>query len=146
MLYMLGTLAVDTRPFSVDDVSRSASADIASKPLIRSRPGHEFMGEGEEEMTLSGQLLPTKIGGLNELEIAYGMMRNGTRFPIMRGDGRALGWFAFTSIQETHRELLNDGVGFVVRHSMSMVKVEPDRGAGQQVVSGLLSLFGLSER
>ncbi|KAB2801623.1 phage tail protein [Brucella anthropi] len=143
MLYMLGTLTIDTRPFSIDEMQRTASADIASKPLINAFPGKEFTGEGDDEITLSGQILPTKIGGLNELEIAHEMRRNGTRFPLQRGDGTRLGWFAITRITENHTNLTRNGVGFVLKHTIVMTRVQPDAGSGQQVISGLLSLFGI---
>ncbi|MEN5300333.1 phage tail protein [Ochrobactrum sp. S1502_03] len=143
MLYMLGTLTVDTRPFSIDSMQRTASADIASKALIGAFPAKEFTGEGDDEITLSGQILPTRIGGLDGLEIAHGMRRSGTKFPLQRGDGTRLGWFAITRITENHTDLTRDGVGFVVKHTIVMTKVQPDAGAGQQVITGLLSLFGI---
>lgn len=143
MLYMLGTLTIDTRPFSIDEMQRTASADIASKPLMNAFPGKEFTGEGDDEITLSGQLLPTKVGGLNELEIAHEMRRSGTRFPLQRGDGTRLGWFAITRITENHTNLTRNGVGFVLKHTIVMTRVQPDAGSGQQVISGLLSLFGI---
>src|SRR5690606_9178615 len=129
MLYMLGALIVDTRPFSAEDVRRTASADIVAKPLMQAFPAKEFMGEGEDDISLSGQLLPAKIGGLSELEIAHEMRRNGTRFPLMRGDGQRLGWYAITQISEQHSHLMRNGVGFIVRHSLTMTRVEPDQGA-----------------
>ena len=143
MLYMLGTLTIDTRPFNIDGMQRSASAEIASKALIGALPGKEFTGEGDDAITLSGQLLPTKIGGLAELEIVHEMRRNGTRFPLHRGDGTRLGWFAITSITESHSDLTRTGVGFVIKHTITMTRVQPDAGSGQQIISGLLSLFGL---
>ncbi|MBN9046216.1 MAG: phage tail protein [Rhizobiales bacterium] len=143
MLYMLGTLTVDTRPFSVDEMQRSASADIASKALINAFPGKEFTGEGDDQITLSGQLLPTKIGGLDELETLHEMRRNGVRFPLQRGDGMRMGWFAITNISETHSSLTRQGVGFVVKHTITMTRVQPDSGSGQQIIAGLLSLFGI---
>lgn len=142
MLYMLGTLAIDTRPFNVDEVSRDAGADIISKPLMGTFPGKEFGGEGEDEIVLSGQLLPTKIGGLDQLEIAHGMRRAGARFPLHRGDGQRMGWFAITKISERHRDLARNGVGFTVAHTITMTRVQPDAGSGQQIIFGLLSLFG----
>lgn len=141
MLYMIGTLALDTAPFSADAMSRMAGADIVAKPIVGGFQPKEFMGEGEDEITLSGRLLPSKIGGLTELEVAHQMRRDGARFPLMRGDGARLGWFAITKISEKHTQLLRNGVGFVVEHEIAMLKTEPDTGAGLQVISGLLSLF-----
>ncbi len=95
MLYMIGTLALDTRPFAVDEMSREADASIAAKPLMGAAQAKEFTGEGEDDITLSGQLLPTKIGGLDQLEILHQMRKQGTPFPLMRGDGMRFGfWLA----------------------------------------------------
>ncbi|MGY6709692.1 MAG: phage tail protein [Rhizobiaceae bacterium] len=143
MLYMIGTLMLDTRPFNADEMSREAGADIASKPLIGRLPGKEFMGEGDDRITLSGQLLPFKTGGLTGLEIAHSMRRRGARFPLHRGDGYRLGWFAITNISERQSHLARNGVGHVVTYSITMEKVQPDAGAGQQIIFGLLSLFGM---
>lgn len=141
MLYMVGTLPLDTRPFSVDGMSRDADASIVAKPVIGAAPPKEFTGEGEDDITLSGQLVPSKIGGLDELEILHEMRRAGTRFPLMRGDGWRPGWYAITKISEQHKDLGRDGVGFTIAVTISMTKVEQDAGSGQQIISGLLSLF-----
>lgn len=146
MLYMIGTLALDTRSFNVDDMSRDADASIVAKPLIGAAPAKEFTGEGEDDITLSGQLLPSKIGGLDELEILHQMRKAGTQFPLMRGDGFRYGWYAITKIGEQHKDLGRDGVGFAVRVTINMTRTEPDFGAGQQIISGLLSLFGVLGR
>nr|WP_210259488.1 phage tail protein [Devosia sp. 1635] len=145
VLYSIGSLTLDTRPFSVDDVARSAAADFATKPLMGSLPGREFMGEGDDKITLSGQLLPFKTGGLTELEVAHGFRRSGQRLPVMRGDGKMFGWFAIESIQENHSDLMRDGVGFVVKHTISLVKVGPE-GASPNIIGSILSLFGAMGR
>lgn len=143
---MIGTLALDTRPFNVDSMDRDAAAEIVAKPLFGAFPAKEFTGEGEDDITLSGLLMPTKTGGLNELEIAHQMRRAGTRFPLMRGDGWRVGWYAITKIREQHKDLTREGIGFSVQCSITMTKTQPDNGAGQQVISGLLSLFGALDR
>lgn len=143
MLYMLGALALDTRPFNVDEVSRSASADLASKPLMGTAPGKEFMGEGDETIVLSGQLLPFKIGGLEALEVAHSMRRRGARFPLHRGDGVRLGWYAITDMREAHSQLGRSGVGHIISHSITLTRVPPEAGDGQQIINALLSLFGV---
>jgi hypothetical protein len=145
MLYQIGSLTLDTRPFNADEMGRAATADYAVKPLIGTLPGREFMGEGDDKITLSGQLLPFKTGGLTELEVAHGFRQSGQRLPLMRGDGKMFGWFAIESIQETHRDLMRDGVGFTVKHSIVLVKVGPE-GASPNIIGSLLSLFGVMGR
>lgn len=141
MLYMLGALTIDTKPFNADAVRRRASADLPTKQVIGGLAPSEFTGEGQNFITLSGQLLPSKIGGLPQLEIAHGYRREGKRNPLQRGDGERLGWFAITNISERHRHLDRNGVGFVVRHRITLKEVQPDNGSGEQVITDILSLF-----
>ena len=143
MLYMIGAIQVDTFPFSVDSVSRSASADIATKPLLNGLKGAEFMGEGDDRLTLRGQLLPAKIGGLNELEALREHMRKGAALPVMRGDGVRLGTFAITNLRDNHNHLLRDGVGALVRYTITLKKVPANPATSQQVIPNLLQLFDL---
>lgn len=138
---MIGTLSLDTRPFNADNMHRQGTADLAEKPVIGGFAPSEFMGDGGEEITLSGQLLPLKIGGLDQLEVAQQMRRQGARVPVMRGDGTRLGTFAITRISERHTNLMRDGVGFTVAFEITLKKVQADSGSGLQVISGLLSLF-----
>jgi phage protein U len=144
MLYLIGALNLDTRPFSIDEVQRTMSADFADKPIVGGRVVREFMGEGEDKIILSGQILPFKTGGLTELELAKSMMLAGRPLPVLRGDGARLGWFTIDKITEGHKELMRDGVGFFVRHSIELTKVSPE-GASPSVIGTILSLFGLLE-
>lgn len=142
MLFMIGSVQVDVRPFNVDQVTRSAAADLAEKATLSGRKPIEFMGPGEDTLTLSGQLLPSKLGGLNELETVRSLMEQGAVLPVMRGDGSRLGSYMITRLREAHRDLLRDGVGFTIRHTITLKRV-PDEGGqgGRQTVPALLNLF-----
>jgi hypothetical protein len=144
MLYMIGTLQIDTRPMGPGDFSRSGSADLAEKPVIGGLAPSEFMGDGGEELTLSGQLVPFRFGGLDEVETIHQMRREGARVPVMRGDGERLGTHAITRASETHKELGRDGVGYIVAWSLTLKRVQDedsDGAGGSQLISGLLSMF-----
>jgi uncharacterized protein len=141
MLYMLGTLTIDTTPFSIDAMERDSGSSIAIKPVMGRLQPKEFTGEGEDEITLSGQILPQVLGGMNEMETLQQMRVNGTRFPLMRGDGWRPGWYVITHISERHREIQRNGVGFVIAHAITMIKTDPDTGSGGQIISGLIALF-----
>lgn len=145
MLYQIGPLALDTRPFNADAMNRSGGADLATKPLMNALPGREFMGEADEKITISGQLLPGRIGGLTELEMAHALSRSGTVVPLMRGDGKMFGWFAIETVSEQHVDLTRYGVGFSVKYTLDLIKVGTPlasvaAGPGG-VVGMLLSLF-----
>ena len=141
MQYLLGAVGIDTRPLSADSVRRQATGGLVAKPTMGGRQRKEKTGEGEDDITITGTLLPSRIGGLTELEALHAMRRASTRFPLMRGDGTRLGWYAIKDITEDHREIGRDGVGFEVQYSVTMEQAGEEAGAAQSVISGLFSLF-----
>lgn len=142
MLYQIGPLTLDTRPFNVDDFSRKTGGDHAAKDVMGTLRPREFMGEGDETLTMSGQILPMKIGGLTELEMARSLCKGGTHVPVMRGDGLALGWFVIDSVAERHKHLMRDGVGFAVQYDLQLTRVPHDgpsaSGNGSGGIMGML--------
>ncbi|MEP3049406.1 MAG: phage tail protein [Roseibium sp.] len=143
MLYMIGAIQIDTVPLSIETASRSHGADFATKPVLNGLKDMEFMGEGDDVLTLRGQILPTKIGGTAELESVREHMTKGAALPVMRGEGTRLGSFVITSLKETHRELLRGGVPFILRHSITLKKVPAQSETGRQTIPALLKLFDL---
>tara|TARA_R110002020_G_scaffold467027_4_gene690223 strand:+ start:35972 stop:36421 length:450 start_codon:yes stop_codon:yes gene_type:complete len=139
-LYVLGGVVMDTRPFNADKFDRTASADLVQKAVMGGLQPSEFMGEGEDALTITGQLLPFKTGGLTELDVIDEMRRTGARFPVMRGDGKRLGTYAITGLTERHDELMRNGVGFTVQYSVSLRKVQQDYD-GSGLIAALISIF-----
>lgn len=142
MLYLLGAVALQSRGLSADAMERTGVGGLVAKPVMGGLQRKEATGEGEADITLTGTLLPSRIGGMTELETLDAMRRNNARFPLMRGDGYAYGWYAIKELSERHEELERDGVGFIVSVRIVLEQADPLPGDGQQVISGLLSLFG----
>ncbi|TRL35484.1 phage tail protein [Rhizobium straminoryzae] len=143
MMYLLGAVMIDTKPFSADSVRRESTGSLVAKPVMGGRQRKENTGEGEDDLTISGQLLPSRIGGLTQLDMLHAMRRRGARFPVMRGDGVRLGWYAIKSISEEHRALMSDGVGFELLYTVALEQADERPGDGQSVIGALLSLFSL---
>jgi uncharacterized protein len=142
MLYQIGPVTVDVFPFNVDAVEEEGATDYAKKELLGRAPGREFTGEGDEKFVVRGQVLPSKLGGLAEIETLNGLRKTGQRVMVVRGDGCVLGWHAIESVRKSHEMIGRNGVGQVVRHDISMVRVDaPGADAGAGLLSMLLSLF-----
>lgn len=141
MLFQIGPLTLDTIPFAAETFSRNAGADLAVKPVMGGLQPREFMGEADDSITISGQLLPTRLGGLTELDLAYSLSTSGTKVPLMRGDGRMLGWYVIEKVSEQHKDLTRFGVGFVVRYTLTLTKVTTDGAAGNSQAGGLIGML-----
>ena len=105
MLYQIGLLSFQTNAFSIDRVRRNTRADFAVKPVVGGRKPREAIGPGDDGLTLSGTLLPFRLGGLTELDIAHGMLASQIAQPVMRGDGKSLDYHVLEDIEEDHQEI-----------------------------------------
>ena len=145
MLFQIGAVAIDVRPFNVDAVEREGSADFADKDLLGRRKGSEAVGIGTETLEVSGTVLPfTRRGnGLPALETMWGQMRAQMPVFVLRGDGMVLGWMRIDRIKEKHSSLAQGGVGQEIAHETRLTRVDPpgsDTALSQ--LDQLLSLFG----
>lgn len=146
-LFWVGPLQLDTFPFNADRFERQASGDYAVKPVMGGLKPREAMGEGDDVITLSGQLLPTKIGGLTELDLADQFRMSQQPLPCQRGDGKSLGWRVIDSMRESHEDLQRDGIGFAVTYSLQLTKVPaPSAASGSGMIAMITSLFGILGR
>lgn len=143
MLYQIGPITLDTMPFNADAMRRAGSAAVAEKAVMGSRPPLEFMGKGEDRITLSGRLLPSRVGGMTELETVRSLMDAGTRVPVMRGDGKMFGWFAIVRVDEDHANLDRFGVGFTLAYTIELTRdgAEPSQGSPTSIFEMMLGLF-----
>lgn len=114
MLFQLGALQIDTAPFNAHQTAESASADFAAHDVIGALRPQEYMGEGDDEMTISGRLFPHKFGGLDELGLLRQMLTNGEPQILVRGDGVNKGWRIITNVSVTSTYLDASGVGRVL--------------------------------
>lgn len=139
MLYQLGALSIQVAPFNVHDVSETGDTEYAVKPVVGREPPLEFVGEGGNEMSLSGRLFPHEFGGLSELDVLQQMRSSGKPQYLMRGDGRPLGWFAILTVDAKSSFLDRKGVGRRVDVSISLRRAQtPSAQSFFSLMAGLL--------
>jgi len=147
MLMTLGFFVFDmpTAPYQVID--RDSSWRIASNNRVGARPAYQFIGPGEDKITLSGTLYPEITGGRTSLDLIRNMAEQGKAWPLIEGTGRNYGFWSITSIKETSSELMRDGAPQKITFSIELVRVD-DKGfdmlatakdIGLQAATGLLA-------
>lgn len=125
MLYMLGSLRIEVHPFNVHQVGQTGATEYAVKPVVGVEPPLEFVGEGSNELSLSGRLFPAELGGLDELALLERMRGSGRPQYLMRGDGRPMGWWAILSVATRSSHLSQNGVGRKVEVDISLRRAGP---------------------
>jgi phage protein U len=139
MLFSLGSLSIEVAPFNVHEVYEDGSTEYALKPVVGAEPLLEFVGEGPNEISLSGKLFPIAIGGLDELELLKQMRVSGKPQYLMRGDGTPQGWFAITHVSSRSSFLGRQGVGRQIDVSISLTRSQkPSAQSFFSLVAGLI--------
>ncbi|MER9625059.1 MULTISPECIES: phage tail protein [unclassified Mesorhizobium] len=121
MLMKIGLVECDLA-FNIDTHSRETTHDYAEKPVVGAMPPLEDVGVGAETLSVSGRLIPSKLGGLGTLEILRRAQLTGAPQLVTRGDGSVFGFYNVLSVNDEHTFLDRDGVGQVVDITVKMQK------------------------
>ena len=141
MLAQLGLLQFETDGLGPHEIRRTASADYAEKDVIGSLKPAEFVGEGDDEITLTCRLPGPEMvdAGLQAMTQLDQMRLSGTPYILVRGDGTSLGWRRITKCDEKHRLPDADMIGRVIEYELTLKKTP--RPAASAVLAFLYSLL-----
>jgi uncharacterized protein len=141
MLYQYGALTIDVYPFNVDTRQRDARADFAVKPIVGAQQPREFMGPGDQKITLSGRIFPDHFGGIDELTLLDQMRQAGQPNILIQGDGSNLGWYLIERVTE-HANLAGTrgSYGSEIKHTLELVQ-SPVPASDDSIVSTMIQLF-----
>jgi phage protein U len=147
VLFQFGLIQFQIFPLNVSSVTHMTQTDWAKKEIAGSAIFREWVGEGDEEISLRGKVFPLwmasqqKDSGMGHLDLLDQYRRYGTSHLLMRGDGIKLGWFVIERLSRNHASLDEKGVGQQIDFDATFVRVPlPDAqqyylntvGAGQQ--------------
>ncbi|RVC71631.1 phage tail protein, partial [Mesorhizobium sp. M2A.F.Ca.ET.046.02.1.1] len=99
MLMKIGLVECDLA-FNIDKHGRETTHDYAEKPVVGAMPPLEDVGVGSETLTVSGRLIPSKLGGLGTLNILRNAQLAGTPQLVTRGDGSVFGFYVVQSVND----------------------------------------------
>lgn len=93
---------------------------------IGARPTRQFIGRGDETITLSGVLYPELTGGKLSLEMLEAMADEGKAWPLIEGTGLVYGLYVIEEQATTHTEFFPDGAPRKIEFSLKLARVDDD--------------------
>ena len=101
----------------------------------------QYVGAGENQLTLGGLLYPEITGGNLSLGAISTMAYTGLAWPLIDGVGSIYGMYVITGLQETHQEFDRYGKAKKIEFTLSLQRVDEDiRGELQnESVSDLMA-------
>jgi len=120
----LGLFVFMLRTIPVQQMRRGSQWRYAKNDRVGAAPAYQFLGEGEDSITLACTLYPELTGGKWDITLLRVMAADGTAWPLITGDGRYLGEWIVEDIQETGTEFTGNGQARKIEFSMSLKKVD----------------------
>lgn len=92
----------------------------------------QYVGAGENQLTLGGLLYPEITGGNLSLGAISTMAYTGLAWPLIDGVGSIYGMYVITGLQETHQEFDRYGKAKKIEFTLSLQRVDEDIREGIQ--------------
>jgi phage protein U len=116
-LFQIGTLGVD-------ELQRRSDWQHARSPRIGARDAAQFLGRGDETISLSGTIYTELADGRVSLDELRTMADAGETVPLVGGDGTIWGSFVLLSIDEKHTSLMTDGTPRRIDFGIELLRLD----------------------
>ncbi len=95
---------------------------------VGAREATQFVGPGDDIVTLSGNLAPQIIGDRFALEDLATLADQGADWPLIDGEGQVYGDFLITDLDTTQRGILQGGVWTVCDFTLTLKRADDESG------------------
>lgn len=99
----------------------------AANSRIGAQPARQYLGRGEDDITLPGVLLPELAGSMMSLDEIRAMANTGKAWALVEGTGRVYGLFIIESLSETRSVFFQDGTARRIEFSLTLKRVDDGR-------------------
>lgn len=110
VLLQLGSFQFGISTAAHQELTQSREWRWAAVERVNRSPARQFMGEGEQAITLTGVILPHFRGGLGQVDRLAELAGKGKPLLLVDGQGHDLGFWCITQIQNSHKELAGGGL------------------------------------
>lgn len=121
----LFVFALGTVPYQ--QLQRQTQWRHPSSSRIGRRPARQFVGPGDDTVTLSGTLYPELTGGKVSLALLRTMADTGKAWPLIEGSGTVYGLYVIEDLSETGSLFFADGAARKIEFSLKLTRIDDDR-------------------
>lgn len=129
MMLALGFFVFMRQTLPFQSMQRDAEYRWPSNSRIGKRDAFQFLGVGEEKITLSGELYPEITGGKLTLTAVRLMAEEGRAWPLLSGNGMIYGMYVINSVSETGAEFFSDGSPRKITFNLALTRVDESLAA-----------------
>lgn len=110
MLMSLGQFVFQLADLAYSELQRSTAWRHASNSRVGARPARQFVGQGDDTITLTGTLVPEIAGTLQSLVTLRSMADAGDAYAMVDGAGRIFGAWLIEAMSEGGSAFTSEGI------------------------------------
>lgn len=145
MMLALGMFVFSLSTAAYQELQRQTEWRHASNSRVGMAPARQFVGRGEDSITLPGVILPELAGSTLSLDAVRLMANTGKAWPLVEGSGRIYGLWVVESLTETKTLFFRDGTPRKIEFSISLKRIDDDLidliGAGTSLGVSLMRML-----
>ncbi|QKV52377.1 phage tail protein [Comamonas antarctica] len=126
MQLCLGLFVFGLDTASYQDLQRRTSWKHPTQARAGARDASQFMGAGEDTISLRGSIVPEFAGDVASLDELRRMANTGHAWALVEGSGTVYGAFVITELEETKTLFFVDGTPRKVEFSLNLRRVDED--------------------
>lgn len=143
MMMALGLFVFGLHTVPYQQLQRQLAWRHPSNSRVGARPTRQFIGRGDEIITLSGVLYPELTGGKLSLAALEAMADTGKAWPLIEGTGLVYGLYVIEEQATTHTEFFADGAPRKIEFTLKLVRTDDDPSLMGTVGKQLIGLLGI---
>ncbi|RON97122.1 oxidoreductase [Pseudomonas fluorescens] len=127
MMLALGMFVFSLSTAAYQALQRQTEWRHASNNRVGAAPARQFLGRGDDSITLPGVILPELAGSALSLDALRLMANTGKAWPMVEGTGRIYGLWIIESMSETKTLFFRDGTPRRIEFTVSLKRIDDDR-------------------
>lgn len=147
MMMVYGMFVFGLSTAAYQELQRQTAWRHAAQGRVGVRPARQYLGPGDDTITLTGTLLPQFTGGQQNLDQLRAMANQGAAWPLIEGTGSYYGLYVIESLSERKTRHFRDGLAQRIEFTLTLQSVDEDRddllgvltGATARALTGLLA-------
>lgn len=135
MLMALGQFIFSLDTLAYQELKRSNTWRHPSSSRIGARPARQFVGVGDDTITLSGWIAPELVGKYESLAQLRSMGDSGQAFALVSGTGEVFGQYVIESLSETGTLHHADGTPRRIAFDLQLARADDNAGGTKVTVT-----------
>lgn len=124
MMLALGFFVFTRKTLPFQKIDRNSDFNWKSNSRVGKRGAFQYLGPGDDVITITGDLYPELTGGQQSLSTVRLMALTGNSWPLIDGSGNIYGVYIINSVQENGSEYFSDGSPRKITFTLKLTQVD----------------------